>query len=158
MQLDLDLDRFLPHLRLRRLGNQRQVFDPIRGRWLVLQPEEFVRQLLVQYLLHGKGYNRNRISIERGLQVNGLSKRCDVLVYDPAMQPYLLVECKAPEVELTEATFRQIATYNLCLRVRYLLVTNGRTAYCCALDYERQSFRFLEGLPEYTRAGDGENG
>ena len=124
------------------------VWDSIRAKWLVLQPEEMVRQLLVLYL-QDCGVNKNRIAIERGLEVNGLAKRCDMLVYDPQMNPWLLVECKAPQVRLTQATFRQIAAYNLPLRVPHLLVCNGPEAYCCTLDWETENHRFLTALPVY---------
>ncbi|MFM9952172.1 MAG: type I restriction enzyme HsdR N-terminal domain-containing protein, partial [Saprospiraceae bacterium] len=109
--MDLSLMRFKHLLQLRQSAEGAAIYDPIRKKWLVLQPEEMVRQLAVSYLLEEKRYNKNRIKIEKSLRVNTLSKRCDVLVYDPDMRPFLLVECKAPQVKISEATFRQLAAY-----------------------------------------------
>ena len=147
--IELDLPAFRKDLRLKREGERRFLFDPIRRKWLVLQPEELVRQLLVQYLMQEKGYNRNRINIEKGLKVNELDKRCDVLVYDRSMAPFLLVECKAPAVNVSQETFRQIAMYNFPLKVPFLLVTNGAVTYCCRMDYQLETFEFLDGVPDY---------
>ncbi len=150
MLLDLDLTQYQADLRVKTDGDTRYIWDTIRAKWLVLQPEEWVRQLLVYYLLDKAGVNRNRIAIERGLQVNQLKKRTDVLVFDKAMCPWLLIECKAPSVSLDERVFRQIATYNMPLQVPYLLVCNGPHAYCCRIDFEEQSFTFLPELPLYN--------
>lgn len=147
--IELDLTVWEKSLRLKREAGVSYLLDPIRNKWLVLQPEEIVRQLMVQYLIGEKQYNKNRIRIEQGLLVNGLSKRCDILIYDNAIKPLLLVECKSPKVGITQATFEQIANYNLPLQVKYLVVTNGPATFCCEMDYENQSFRFLSAIPEY---------
>lgn len=147
--IDLDLTLWEDKLRMKREGGVSYLFDPIRCKWLVLQPEEVVRQLMVQYLLAEKNYNRNRIRIEQGLQVNGLVKRCDILIYDREVRPYLLVECKSPKIAISQAAFRQIANYNLPLRVKYLVVTNGPATFCCEMDYETESFNFLMEIPPY---------
>lgn len=149
MELDLQLDRFTPQLQIRRLEGMRQVYDPLRKQWLVLQPEEFVRQLLLRYLIQDCGYNHNRIAVERGLTVNRMDRRFDILIYQNEMRPWLLVECKAPEVELDATTFWQVASYNLTLQVDYLLVSNGRKSYCCAMDYEKRTWNFLSEMPEF---------
>lgn len=149
MLLDLDLPQYQADLRIKNEGDARYIWDTIRAKWLVLQPEEWVRQLLVHYLLGHTGVNRNRIAIERGLQVNQLKKRTDILIFDKAMSPWLLVECKAPSVPLDERVFRQIAIYNMPLQVPYLLVSNGPHAYCCRIDFEQQAFTFLPELPLY---------
>jgi hypothetical protein len=149
MLIELDLDRFVDRLRIKTEGGKRWVFDPVRGRWLVLQPEEFVRQLLFHYLTAEKGYNRNRIAAERAVRFNELDRRWDLLVYDPALRPFLLVECKAPRVPLSRTVFEQAARYNTPLAAPYLLVCNGPQAYCCRMDYENGTFTFLPGAPEY---------
>lgn len=146
--IELNLMSFKDHLQIKRENGQQMIFDPIRRKWLVLQPEELVRQLLVQYLLVEKGYNKNRIALEKLLIVNELERRFDVLIYDAATQPFMLVECKAPHVEITDLTFRQIAQYNLPLRVNYLLVTNGMKTYCCRMDYAEESYEFLPSVPD----------
>lgn len=147
MRLDLDLLRYRHRLDLRERGGKRFVFGALRRKELVLTPEELVRQLLVHYLEENRQYPRNRIAVEKLVRVNGLPKRCDLLVFDAETLPYLLVECKRADVPLTDAVFAQIARYNLPLRVPYLLVTNGRDTYCCAMDYERQRFTFLAEVP-----------
>lgn len=150
MLLDLDLPQYQADLRIKTEDGVRYIWDVIRAKWLILQPEEWVRQLLVLHLLAKADVNRNRIAIERGLQVNQLKKRTDILVFDRAMDPWLLVECKAPSVPLDERVFRQIATYNMPLQVPYLLVCNGPQAYCCHIDFEQQTFVFLPDLPTYA--------
>lgn len=148
MRIELDLLRFKDELQVKREDDKRLIFDPVRKKWLVLQPEEMVRQLMVCYLLEVKGYRKNRLSAERGLKVNSLQGRFDLLVYDEDVAPYLLVECKAPQLELRQSTFEQAAWYNTTLRVPYLMVTNGRDSYCCAMDYEAKDYRYLDAVPE----------
>ncbi|MEL6637238.1 MAG: type I restriction enzyme HsdR N-terminal domain-containing protein [Bacteroidota bacterium] len=147
--LHIDFLRFRDRLQTSRRAGKAHLWDPIRQKHLVLQPEELVRQLVLHYLIEERGYNRNRISIEKGLKVNDLQKRCDILVYRPDLTPLLLVECKAPEVPLSQAAFEQIARYNLPLRVDYLLVTNGIHSYCCAMNYATESYAFLDTIPHY---------
>jgi hypothetical protein len=147
-KLDLGLSEYSEQLKLKTVGEKRYLWGAIRSKWLVLQPEEMVRQLLLLYL-QDQGVSKHRIAVERGLLVNGLQRRCDILVYDPGMNPWLLIECKAPQVRLTQDAFRQIAAYNLPLRVPYLLVCNGPDAYCCQLDWEAEDYAFLAELPVY---------
>lgn len=121
----------------------------LRKKWLVLQPEEFVRQLLLQFLIRDMRYNRNRITVERGLDVNGAPKRTDILVFNDIMQPFLLIECKAPKVPLATDTFRQAAHYNGPLKVPYLMISNGRASYVAQIDFKREDYRFLPMVPEW---------
>ena len=114
-----------------------------------MQPEEVVRQLLLLYLLREKGCSPNRIGIEKTLSVNGLTRRFDILVYDPEMKPWMLIECKAPGIAISQDTFDQAARYNLPLRVPYLVVSNGRDTYCCKMDYEKEGYDFLGELPGF---------
>jgi hypothetical protein len=138
---------FVDALQIKTQDQKRFIFDPIRKKWLVLQPEEFVRQLMVQYLLQEKGYNRNRIAIERGIKVNGLAKRCDILVFDQDLQPFILIECKAPEISLSADVFHQMAVYNMQLHVPYLMMSNGTSSYIGKIDVENQQYTLLEDLP-----------
>lgn len=149
--LNLQLERFAPLLNLKKEGAKKWVQCGIRKNWLVLQPEEFVRQLLLHFLLSDMKYNRNRITIERGLWVNEQQKRTDLLVFDREMRPFLLIECKAPKSPLNEAVFRQASTYNTSLRVPYLMVTNGRESYIAEIDYQDETFQFLPSVPEFPR-------
>lgn len=145
--LNIDFLQYKSQIKTRRSENKTWIWDFIRQKYLVLLPEELVRQLVLHYLIEDRGYNKNRISIEKGLKVNGLAKRCDILIYNKEVRPFLLVECKAPEVALSQSTFEQIARYNLPLQVDYLMVTNGRHTFCCKMDYEKETFTFLEEIP-----------
>lgn len=123
------------------------VFDQLRKKEVILTPEEWVRQHFVQFLIHQKNYPKSLISLEKGLQLNELKKRTDILVFTNEGIPHVLVECKAPSVKITQAVFDQVARYNMKYKVKYLVVTNGLTHYCCEMDYECESYRFLEELP-----------
>ncbi len=148
--IELDLLSFQDKLQIRHAESQQWLFDPIRRKWLVLKPEELVRQLLVQYLL-ARGYSKNQIAIEKELIINGLQRRFDLLIYNANTQPWLLAECKAPQVSLSDAAFRQIAQYNLALHVPYVLITNGLHTYCCQMDYAAQSYAFVQEVPPPIR-------
>lgn len=148
MEIHIDLLRYKDQLRVKREADKRYIFDRIRKKWLVLQPEEMVRQLVLEYLLQERGYNSNRISMERGLKVNTLDRRFDLLVYDKDIKPYLLIECKAPQVKISQSVFEQVSWYNSSLQVPYLMVTNGRENYCCWMDYETKHYRFLDAVPD----------
>lgn len=150
MNIELGLMRFKDSLKVKREGGKRFVFDSIRKKWLALQPEELVRQLVILYLLEEKQYNRNRINLERGFKFNSLQKRFDLLVYDMDVMPYLLVECKAPHVPITNEVFEQAAWYNMELKVRYLLVTNGIESYCCGINYDNHTYEYLKAVPDFA--------
>ncbi len=146
--ISLDLLTYQPFLKIKKEEKKQFLFCPIRKKYLVLQPEELVRQLLLIYFVKEKEYSLARIAVEKALTINELHRRFDVLIYDKNAQPYLLVECKAPKVKISQTTFEQIAQYNLELKVPFLLVTNGITTYCCKMDYENQSYEFLEKIPD----------
>ena len=124
------------------------IFDDIRKKFLRLTPEEWVRQNFIKYLIDEKKYPASLIVIEKGLKLNELSKRADILIYKDS-SPILLVECKAPTVKISQDTFDQISRYNLTFKVPYLMVTNGMSHYCCQIDFENNSYHFLEDIPEF---------
>ncbi len=130
-------------------GESRLVLDVYRKRFVKLTPEEEVRQRFARYLLEEKGFPASLVMTEYSLKVNKLSRRCDILVHKPVGHPAVLVECKAPEVNISQATFDQVARYNLAFRVRYLMVTNGLKHYCCELDFETGKISFLKEIPTY---------
>jgi|TARA_B110000908_G_scaffold71174_1_gene85855 type I site-specific restriction endonuclease len=127
----------------------RQIFDPVRKKMVKLDPEEWVRQNLIQFLNKDKNYPISLMAVEKGLTVNKLSKRFDILCYNNDSKPLLLVECKAPSVKISQAAFDQISIYNLQFKVPFLLVSNGLEHYCCQLDYEKNSYSFLSEMPDY---------
>ena len=147
--IELNLLQYQASLQTRKEEQVQYLFDPLRKKWLVLQPEEVVRQLVLTYLLETKAYNRNRIAVEKQLIVNKMQKRCDILVYHSDMRPYLLVECKAPQVPINQGVFKQIATYNMALQVDYLMVTNGIKTFCCQMDYEKRDYTFVADIPDF---------
>ena len=135
-------------------GEMRLVLDVYRKRFVKLTPEEEVRQRFARYLVEEKGYPASLILTEYALKLNKLSRRCDILLHKPAGHPALLVECKAPEVSISQATFDQVARYNLAFRVSYLIVTNGLKHYCCQIDFETEKIKFISEIPAYAELVD----
>lgn len=126
-----------------------QIFDPIRKKMVRLTPEEWVRQNLIQFLNVDKKYPISLMAVEKGLTVNNLSKRFDILCYGNDSKPLLLIECKAPNVKINQSSFDQISIYNLKFKVPFLLVSNGIEHYCCKMDYQNNSYTFLKDIPSY---------
>lgn len=135
--------------RYRTVGGNRLVLDVYRKRFVKLTPEEEVRQRFARYLVEEKGFPASLVMTEYALKVNTLSRRCDILVHKPAGHPAVLVECKAPELSINQASFDQVARYNLAFRVRYLMVTNGLKHYCCQIDFDTEKITFLKDIPLY---------
>lgn len=136
--------------RFKNSENKVSIFDEIRKKFIVLTPEEWVRQHMIQFLLQNMKYPKSFINVEKLIKVNGLSKRYDGIVFQPNGEIFLLIECKAPEVPISQATFDQIARYNLVLKAKYLMVTNGLNHYFCQMDFENEKYIFLKELPEYS--------
>ncbi len=148
--LELNLLDYQDQLRVKREDGKTYLFDPIRKTWLLLLPEEMVRQLFLQYLIIEKTYPKSLIKVEFGLQVHHqLQKRSDLLVYNRASQPFLLVECKAPEVKINEKALWQIANYNSTFQAAYLVLTNGVSTYCCKMDYVQQKHEMVAVIPDF---------
>ena len=137
-------------LRLRETAGKSYVFDEIRKKYVVLTPEEWVRQHLLHYFMHELLYPRSIIGVEMVVMLQGMPKRCDVAVWNQHRQAVLLAECKAAHIALNKAVFEQTARYNLRLQVRYCVVTNGKQLYCYRLNYESSSYTFLDRLPTRT--------
>lgn len=135
--------------RFKNSENKVAIFDEIRKKFIILTPEEWVRQHVIQYLILDKKYPKSYINVEKLIKVNDLSKRYDVVVFQPNGELFLLVECKAPEVKITQQTFDQIARYNLTLKAQYLMVTNGLNHYFCQMDFEQEKYTFLPELPDF---------
>ena len=136
--------------RFKNSENKVAIFDEIRKKFILLTPEEWVRQHVVQYLLIEKKYPKSYINVEKIIKINGLTKRYDVVVFKPNGEIFLLVECKAPGVMVSQITFDQIARYNTTLNASYMMVTNGLNHYFCQMDYEQEKYNFLKTLPEFT--------
>ena len=137
------------HFRFKSNENKRLIFDEIRKKFVVLTPEEWVRQHVVQYLIVEKNYPKSHINVEKQLLLNGTKKRYDVVVFNKDGTIHLIVECKAPIIKISQDTFDQIARYNLVTDATYLMVTNGLQHYYCQLDYIEERYQFLRELPEF---------
>lgn len=138
------------NFRFKNSENKVAIFDEIRKKFVILSPEEWVRQHVVQFLLLDKKYPKSLVNVEKLLKVNGLTKRYDAVVFNSDGTIFILVECKAPEVKITQQTFDQIARYNLTMKAEYLMVTNGYNHYFCQMDFENEKYNFLGELPEFT--------
>ena len=125
------------------------IFDSIRRKYVVLTPEEWVRQHLIHYLMIEKEYPAMLISVETPLKYARVDKRSDVLVNDRNGQPLMLAECKAPEVAITQKVFEQIAIYNLAIQAPCLLITNGLQHYCLSAATDSSPACFLSDVPVY---------
>lgn len=135
--------------RLKSSENKTLIFDIIRKKYVVLTPEEWVRQHVVHYLHTEKKYPLSLISIEKQLKINTLVKRTDVVVFNKKGTPEIIVECKAPNVPISQGTFDQIARYNLTLKANFLMVSNGLNHYYCQMDHEKETYVFLQEIPNY---------
>lgn len=125
------------------------IFDAIRRRYVDLTPEEWVRQHFVHFLLEHKGYPQALMANEVQVLLNGTKKRCDTVLYRRDLTARMIVEYKAPDVEITQKVFDQITRYNMVLKVDYLIVSNGLQHYCCRINYEKNSYTFLQDIPMY---------
>ncbi|MEA1898853.1 MAG: type I restriction enzyme HsdR N-terminal domain-containing protein [Bacteroidota bacterium] len=135
--------------RLKKEDGQLRIFDEVRKKYVALTPEEWVRQNFIRYLVDKKQVPAGLVVIEKTLLMNTMSRRPDILIHDKQGNPVMIIECKAPEVKISQDTFDQIARYNSVLRVPYLVVTNGMQHFCCLMDYPNSSYRFIEDIPDY---------
>ena len=126
------------------------IFDIIRRRYVTLTPEEWVRQHFVHFLITHKGYPSAFMANEVLLHLNGTRKRCDTVLYKTDLSARMIIEYKAPHVEITQDVFDQITRYNIVLKVDYLIVSNGIDHYCCKLDYGNSRYTFLKDIPDYA--------
>ena len=125
------------------------IFDVLRRKYVALTPEEWVRQHFVHYLIEHKGYPQSLMANEIQLAIGNKKLRCDSVLYDRSLNPRMIIEYKAPTVNITQKVFDQITVYNMLLHVDYLIVSNGMKHYCCKMDYDNQKYLFLEDIPDY---------
>jgi len=135
--------------RFKNSENKVAIFDEIRKKFIQLTPEEWVRQHVVQFLQLEKNYPKSLINVEKLIKIYDLNKRYDIVVYQPNGELFLLIECKAPKVAVTQDTFDQIARYNLTLKAKFLMITNGLNHYFCQMDFENEKYVFLKDLPQF---------
>ena len=137
-----------PDFNTRKMGESLQVFDRIRMSWVALQPEEWVRQNLINWFIQVKQIPKSVIAIEQSLKINVLSKRCDILIYDRNHMPWMMVEVKAQGVELNAPVLAQILNYHMGIPVRFIMITNGDA--CFVADIQSTAPQWLDELPDYV--------
>ena len=135
--------------KLKSSENKTLIFDIVRKKYVIVTPEEWVRQHVVHFLLKEKNYPISLIAVEKQLKINKMVKRTDIFVYNKQGTPEILIECKAPSVKITQTTFDQIARYNLSANSNFLMVTNGLAHYFCQIDTDKETYIFLEDIPSY---------
>ena len=137
------------NFKLKSSENKTLIFDKLRKKYMVLTPEEWVRQHYVYFLIEEKKYPISLIALEKQLTINNRKKRTDILVFNKEGNHDIIVECKAPSIKITQDTFDQIARYNLKLKANYLIVTNGLEHFYCKMDFEKETYIFLKDIPDY---------
>ncbi len=141
---------FLPYsFRFKSSENNTLIFDPVRKKFVVLTPEEWVRQHVITFLLQEKKIPLGHINVEKEIKVHQTKKRYDIVVFNRDGSLALVVECKAPSILISQETFDQIARYNLALNATYLMVTNGLNHYYCTQDHQGKTYEFLQEIPSY---------
>jgi len=141
---------FLPYsFRFKSSENNTLIFDPVRKKFIILTPEEWVRQHVIAFLLQEKNFPLGHINVEKEISVHGTKKRYDIVVFNSDGSLALVVECKAPSVAISQETFDQIARYNMALEAPYLMVTNGLNHYYCTQDHIGKTYEFLREIPSY---------
>ncbi len=142
----LNLPNYEPQIRV--VDRRRDIFDPVRRQFVRLTPEEWVRQHFLEYLSRSCGYPVALMAVEKGFQFQQMARRADIVVHDRRGRPFLMVECKAPGIPISQSTFDQVSRYNRVVKARFLIVTNGLKHYCWTV--EDASYRFLDGPPPFA--------
>ena len=139
------------NIKLRDSEGRREVFDIVRNRFVALTPEEWVRQHVIHYLHEELGYPLELMQVEGAITLNGMTRRCDIVVYDEEVRPLIIVECKNESVALTQKVLDQACRYNLVLQVPYLCLTNGVGWVCCRVDFAEKKVEMIPKLPNYHK-------
>ena len=147
LQLNLPAYNF----RVKKMTNKLVIFDPQRKRYVSLSPEEWVRQHFIRFLIEEKGYPASRLAIEKQLEMNGMKKRCDAILYNDCAAPILIIELKAPHIPISQATFDQVAVYNAKLKVDFFMISNGIEHYCCQVNSENNRYDYFQEIPTYQQ-------
>ena len=138
------------NFRIKKECDKFSIFDTQRQKFVSLTPEEWVRQHFIRFLIEEKKYPAAWIAIEKQVKINGMKKRCDAIVYNEFAKPLVLIEFKAPEVPITQATFDQAVVYNLELKVKFFIISNGLQHYACKIDFEDGKYLFFEEIPDFA--------
>lgn len=133
----------------RTVSEKKEVFDPIRKKYVKLTPEEEIRQITLHYLVEQAAVPPGIIAVEYAIRMHKMAKRCDIVVFSPALTPLMIVECKAGHIAVSQKVVEQASAYNLKLKVRFLLITNGQKHYCYKVDFDTRSTHFMDHIPTY---------
>lgn len=144
-----ELNLPISQLRIAEENGVFKVFDILRKKNVILTPEEFVRQSFISWLIHGLNYPPSLMANEISISLNGTTKRCDTVIFDSSGDPFVIIEYKAPDIKITQHVFDQIVRYNMVLKARYLIISNGLSHYCCQIDYQQNKYQFLPSIPDY---------
>lgn len=137
------------NIKTRSITDKTEVFDQVRKDYVLLTPEEWVRQHFINYLITDRLVPPGLIAVEKQIRVNRLSKRCDIVIYLHDGKPALVVECKAPHIKINRETYDQAVRYNLALNIRYMVLTNGMNHFCFKLNYQTQESTLLNYIPAF---------
>ena len=146
--MKLNLPEYHFKKRINQVGKN-EIFDDFRKKFVIVTPEEWVRQNFLKYLTEIKNYPASLIAVEKGIRVNNMQKRFDAVVYNRKGKPVMLIEFKSPDISISQKVMDQISRYNLSLNVNYLIVSNGLSHYCCKVNRESGTFNFLVDIPNY---------
>jgi len=147
--LQLNLPQY--SFRIKKQNEKLVIFDSQRKRYVALTPEEWVRQNFIRFLIEEKGYPAAYLAIEKQLNMNGMKKRCDAILYNEHAQPFLIIELKAPNVSISQATFDQVAVYNAKLKVDFFIISNGIEHFCCKVNLETARYEFFPEIPDFNQ-------
>lgn len=151
MPYELNIPDYSDRLRIKTNDlDEKQILDPIRKRWVALTPEEWIRQNMTLYITDTLGITLNKVAHETSISYNGMTKRCDAVIYDPKGRPLIVVEYKQPKVKITQHVFDQAAIYCMQMQVPYLIVSNGLQHLLCKIDHENKKYIFAEKWPKYN--------
>ena len=147
--LQLNLPQY--SFRIKKQNEKLVIFDSQRKRYVALTPEEWVRQNFIRFLIEEKGYPAAYLAIEKQLNMNGMKKRCDAILYNEHARPFLIIELKAPNVAISQATFDQVAVYNAKLKVDFFIISNGIEHFCCKVNLETARYEFFPEIPDFNQ-------
>ena len=146
--LQLNLPQY--NFRIKKQDEKLLIFDSQRKRYVSLTPEEWVRQHFIRFLIDKKGYPSALLAVEKQLNLNGMKKRCDAILYNPDAKPAMIIEFKAPHVSINQQTFDQVAVYNAKLKVDFFIISNGLEHYCCSVNTKTAQYEYFPEIPDYS--------
>lgn len=139
------------NFRIKKQNEKLYIFDTQRKRYVTLTPEEWVRQRFIRFLIEQKGYPAALLAVEKQLEMNGMKKRCDAILYNNDAKPILIIEFKAPNIAITQNTFDQVAVYNAKLKVEFFIISNGIEHFCCKVNTETARYEFFPEIPDFSQ-------